>query len=40
LIGYLGIREAADAAAKILGVRKNAAYQRALELREATDDQY
>jgi 16S rRNA (cytidine1402-2'-O)-methyltransferase len=40
LLGYLGVRQAADAAAKLLGVKKNAAYKRALELREATDDKY
>jgi 16S rRNA (cytidine1402-2'-O)-methyltransferase len=40
LLGYLGVRQAADAAAKLLGVKKNAAYKRALELRESADDQY
>jgi 16S rRNA (cytidine1402-2'-O)-methyltransferase len=40
LLGYLGVRQAADAAAKLLGVKKNGAYKRALELRESTDDQY
>jgi 16S rRNA (cytidine1402-2'-O)-methyltransferase len=40
LIGYLGVRQAADAAAKILGTKKNAAYKRALELRESTDGEY
>ena len=40
LLGYLGVRQAADVAAKILGSKKNAAYKRALELRESTDDQY
>lgn len=40
LLGYLGIRQAADAAAKILGVKKNAAYRRALQLRESADDAY
>jgi 16S rRNA (cytidine1402-2'-O)-methyltransferase len=40
LLGYLGVRQAAEAAAKILGVKKNAAYKRALELREDTDSNY
>jgi 16S rRNA (cytidine1402-2'-O)-methyltransferase len=40
LLGYLGVRQAADAAAKLLGVKKNAAYKRALELRESADDAY
>ncbi len=40
LLGYLGVRQAADAAAKLLGVRKNAAYQRALQLREGSDADY
>lgn len=40
LLGYLGVRQAADAAAKILGVRKNEAYRRALVLREGSDDTY
>lgn len=40
LLGYLGVRQAADAAAKILGVKKNAAYKRALELREGSDASY
>ena len=31
---------AADAAARILGVKKNAAYRRALELREGSDGEY
>jgi len=40
LLGYLGVRQSADAAAKILDVKKRDAYQRALELRESTDDQF
>ena len=40
LLGYLGVRQAADAAARILDVKKRDAYQRALELRESTDDQF
>jgi 16S rRNA (cytidine1402-2'-O)-methyltransferase len=40
LLGYLGVRQSADAAAQILGVRKRVAYQRALQLRESTDDEY
>ncbi|MGI9290959.1 MAG: 16S rRNA (cytidine(1402)-2'-O)-methyltransferase [Gammaproteobacteria bacterium] len=40
LLGYLGVRQAADAAAKILGTKKNAAYKRALEIRESSDDAY
>ena len=40
LLTYLGVRQAADAAAKLLGVKKNAAYKRALILRESTDDKY
>ncbi len=40
LLGYLGVRQSADAAAKILGVGKRDAYQRALQLRESTDDDY
>jgi 16S rRNA (cytidine1402-2'-O)-methyltransferase len=40
LLGYLGVRQSADAAAKILGVGKRDAYQRALRLRESTDDDY
>jgi 16S rRNA (cytidine1402-2'-O)-methyltransferase len=40
LLGYLGVRQAADAAAKLLGVKKNAAYKRALELREGSDGGY
>jgi 16S rRNA (cytidine1402-2'-O)-methyltransferase len=40
LLGYLGVRQAADAAAKLLGVKKNAAYKRALELRDGSDDNY
>jgi 16S rRNA (cytidine1402-2'-O)-methyltransferase len=40
LLGYLGVRQAADAAAKILGIKKNAVYKRALELREGSDDEY
>jgi 16S rRNA (cytidine1402-2'-O)-methyltransferase len=40
LLGYMGVRQAADAAAKLLGVKKNAAYKRALELREGSDEGY
>lgn len=40
LLGYLGVRQAADVAAKLLGVRKNDAYKRALQLREGSDDDY
>ena len=40
LLGYLGVRQAADATAKILGTKKNAVYKRALELRESTDGEY
>jgi len=40
LLGYLGVRQSADAAAKILGVSKRDAYQRALQLRESTDGDY
>jgi 16S rRNA (cytidine1402-2'-O)-methyltransferase len=40
LLPYLGVRQAADAAAKLLSVKKNAAYKRALELRESTDEAY
>lgn len=40
LLGYLGVRQSADLAAKILGVGKRDAYQRALQLRESTDDDY
>ena len=40
LLGYLGVRQSADAAAKLLNVRKRDAYQRALELRESTDNDY
>jgi 16S rRNA (cytidine1402-2'-O)-methyltransferase len=40
LLGYLGVRQAAEATAKILGIKKNAAYKRALELREDTDGDY
>lgn len=40
LLGYLGVRQSADAAAKILGAKKNAAYKRALELREGSDSEY
>ena len=40
LLGYLGVRQAADAAARILDMKKRDAYQRALELRESTDDQF
>lgn len=40
LLGYLGVRQAADATAKLLGVKKNAAYKRALELRDSTDEAY
>lgn len=40
LLGYLGVRQSAEAAAKILGVKKRDAYQRALQLRESADDQY
>ncbi len=40
LLGYLGVRQAAEAAAKLLGVRKNEAYKRALELRESSDSDY
>jgi len=40
LLGYLGVRQSADAAARILDVKKRDAYQRALELRESTDDQF
>lgn len=40
LLPYLGVRQAADAAAKLLSVKKNAAYKRALELRESTDEEY
>jgi 16S rRNA (cytidine1402-2'-O)-methyltransferase len=39
LLGYLGVREAAEAAAKILDIRRNEAYERALELRESGDKQ-
>lgn len=40
LLGYMGVRQAADAAAKLLGQRKNEAYRRALELRESSDGNY
>jgi 16S rRNA (cytidine1402-2'-O)-methyltransferase len=40
LLGYLGVRQSADAAARLLDVRKRDAYQRALELRESTDSDY
>jgi 16S rRNA (cytidine1402-2'-O)-methyltransferase len=40
LLGYLGVRQSADAAARILDVKKRDAYQRALQLRESTDDQF
>jgi len=40
LLGYLGVRQSAEAAAGILGVKKRDAYQRALELRESTDENY
>jgi 16S rRNA (cytidine1402-2'-O)-methyltransferase len=40
LLSYLGVRQAADAAAKLLGVRKNQAYKRALQLRESSDDAF
>lgn len=40
MLGYLGVRQAADAAAKLLGVRKNKAYKRALQLREGSDEEY
>ncbi len=40
LLSYLGVRQSAAAAAAILGGKKRDAYQRALELRESTDDQY
>ncbi|MDP6437238.1 MAG: 16S rRNA (cytidine(1402)-2'-O)-methyltransferase [Gammaproteobacteria bacterium] len=37
LLGYLSVREAAEATAKILDVRRNEAYERALKLRESGD---
>lgn len=40
LLGYLGVRQAAEAAAKLLGLRRNQAYKRALQLRESTDSDY
>ena len=40
LLGYLGVRQAAEAAAKLLDVRKNEAYKRALQLREGSDAEY
>ena len=40
LLGYLGVRQAADAAAKLIDVKKNTAYKRALELRESSDEDY
>jgi 16S rRNA (cytidine1402-2'-O)-methyltransferase len=40
LLGHLGVRQAADAAAKILNLKKNQAYKRALELREKSDNDY
>ena len=40
LLGYLGVRQAAEAAAKLLDVRKNEAYKRALQLREGSDSSY
>lgn len=40
LLGYLGVRQAAEAASKILGIKKNAAYKRALQLREDADGEY
>jgi len=40
LLGYLGVRQAAEAAAKIIGVGKNEAYKRALQLREGSDSDY
>ncbi len=40
LLGYLGVRQSAEAAARILDVKKRDAYQRALDLRESTDDQF
>ncbi len=40
LLTYLGVKQAAEVAAKLLGVKKNAAYKRALHLRESADNQY
>ncbi len=40
LLGYLGVRQAAEAAAKLLDIRKNEAYKRALQLRESSADEY
>lgn len=40
LLGYLGVRQSADAAARILGIGKRDAYQRALQLRESSDEKY
>jgi 16S rRNA (cytidine1402-2'-O)-methyltransferase len=40
LLGFLGVRQSAEAAARILDVKKRDAYQRALELRDSTDAQF
>lgn len=40
LLGYLGVREAADIAVKVLGVRRKEAYRRALDLRDSSDASY
>lgn len=37
LLRYMSVRQAADATVAILGVRRNAAYRRALEIRDSSD---
>lgn len=40
LLTYLGVRQAAEAASRLLDVGKNEAYERALQLRERSDGEY
>jgi 16S rRNA (cytidine1402-2'-O)-methyltransferase len=40
LLGYMGVRQAAEVVGKLLNIKKNMAYKRALELRESSDDSY
>ncbi|MEC9375863.1 MAG: 16S rRNA (cytidine(1402)-2'-O)-methyltransferase [Pseudomonadota bacterium] len=40
LLRYLGVRQASEVTAELLGIKKNLAYKRALEIRESSDETY
>jgi len=40
LLGHLGVRQSAEIAVRLLAVNKRQAYQRALQLRESSDDSF